>query len=138
MVGLPDVESRARILQKICCKEDLGPDVDLAAFSETLEGYSGSDLKNLCVSAAMEPVREILAKEREENNGDIILTKTSGNGEDEEEEVRALKMSDFAKAREAMSASVNTDSAQVEELNKWNSMYGENGSRKQDALPYFT
>lgn len=28
-----------------------------------LDGYSGSDLRNLCVAAAYQPIREIIAKE---------------------------------------------------------------------------
>jgi SpoVK/Ycf46/Vps4 family AAA+-type ATPase len=151
MVDLPDSGSRARILKKITEKEELAADVDLEALAETLDGYSGSDLRNLCVSAAMEPVREILAAERAANGGEIGgaggLKKSGcggdGNGdsleveEAEEEEVRALEMRDFQKAATSMSASVSEDAPSVAELRKWNATYGENGSRRKEPLAYF-
>ncbi|KAL6545134.1 hypothetical protein OROHE_009799 [Orobanche hederae] len=52
MVGLPDVENKEKILKVILAKEDLNPDVDLRAVAKMTHGYSGSDLKNLCVEAA--------------------------------------------------------------------------------------
>jgi AAA+ superfamily predicted ATPase len=95
MVDLPDTASRARILRKITEREDLAADVDLDSFAETLDGYSGSDLRNLCVSAAMEPVREILAREKAAGDGEVSLN--AKDPDEEEEEVRALRMADFAK-----------------------------------------
>jgi SpoVK/Ycf46/Vps4 family AAA+-type ATPase len=38
--------------------------VDLDALAEMTEGFSGSDLKNLCIAAAYQPIREILEKEK--------------------------------------------------------------------------
>lgn len=156
MVDLPDASSRAGILKKITEKEDLAPSVDLAALAETLEGYSGSDLRNLCVSAAMEPVRDILAAERAANDGEVRLCGPKAEGKkpvdgdatdeddeedekdaEEEETVRALEMRDFEKAASSMSASVSEDAPSVAELRKWNATYGENGSRKKEPLAYF-
>lgn len=134
MVDLPDAASRGRILKKMTEQEDLNADVDLEALAETLDGYSGSDLKNLCISAAMEPVREILAKEKAENGGELKLVPL---GEEEDEDVRAIRMGDFRKAASTMSASISEDSPSVAELRKWNETFGENGSRKKEQLPYF-
>ncbi|CAM6097265.1 unnamed protein product [Calypogeia fissa] len=64
MVNLPDGGNRAKILKVILAKEDLSGDVDLEELSGLTEGYSGSDLKNLCVAAAYRPIREILEKEK--------------------------------------------------------------------------
>ncbi|MFS8014496.1 putative AAA ATPase, AAA+ lid domain-containing protein [Helianthus anomalus] len=41
-----------------------GPDIDHEAVANMTDGYSGSDLKNLCVAVAHFPIREILDKER--------------------------------------------------------------------------
>lgn len=38
-------------------------DVDLDQLAKMTEGFSGSDLKNLCVAAAYQPIREILHAE---------------------------------------------------------------------------
>ncbi|KAL8215895.1 hypothetical protein R6Q57_022732, partial [Mikania cordata] len=64
MVNLPDAPNRAKILKVILAKEDLSPDMDLDAVANMTEGYSGSDLKNLCVTAAHRPIREIIEKEK--------------------------------------------------------------------------
>ncbi|ONL97970.1 AAA-type ATPase family protein [Zea mays] len=66
MVNLPDASNRRKILSVILAKEDLADDVDLEAIANLTEGYSGSDLKNLCVTAAHRPIREILEKEKRE------------------------------------------------------------------------
>ncbi|KAJ0774841.1 putative AAA ATPase, AAA+ lid domain-containing protein [Helianthus annuus] len=41
-----------------------GPDIDHEAVANMTDGYSGSDLKNLCVAVAHFPIREILDKEK--------------------------------------------------------------------------
>ncbi|KAG4401943.1 hypothetical protein GLYMA_02G093300v4 [Glycine max] len=56
--------NRAKILKVILAKEELSPDVDLDAIASMTDGYSGSDLKNLCVTAADRPIKKILGKEK--------------------------------------------------------------------------
>ncbi|KAF5799784.1 hypothetical protein HanXRQr2_Chr07g0308491 [Helianthus annuus] len=41
-----------------------GPDIDHEVAAYMTDGYSGSDLKNLCVAVAHFPIREILDKEK--------------------------------------------------------------------------
>ncbi|KAL6620780.1 hypothetical protein ACP70R_035919 [Stipagrostis hirtigluma subsp. patula] len=65
MVGLPTVESRELILRTLLSKEKVDESIDFKELAAMTEGYSGSDLKNLCVTAAYLPVRELLKKERE-------------------------------------------------------------------------
>ena len=43
--------------------EQLAEDVDLGALADAADGYSGSDLRQLCVAAAMRPVRDLLEAE---------------------------------------------------------------------------
>uniref|UniRef100_R7W6S0 Protein MSP1 n=1 Tax=Aegilops tauschii TaxID=37682 RepID=R7W6S0_AEGTA len=64
MVNLPDASNRRKIISVILAKEDLADDLDLEAIANLTEGYSGSDLKNLCVTAAHLPIRELLEKEK--------------------------------------------------------------------------
>ncbi|XP_070028547.1 outer mitochondrial transmembrane helix translocase-like isoform X3 [Nicotiana sylvestris] len=66
MVNVPDAPNRKKILRVILAKEELAPNVDVEAITNMTEGYSGSDLKNLCVTAAHCPIREILEKEKKE------------------------------------------------------------------------
>ncbi|KAH9786368.1 AAA-type ATPase family protein [Citrus sinensis] len=64
MVNLPDAPNREKIIRVILAKEELASDVDLEGIANMADGYSGSDLKNLCVTAAHCPIREILEKEK--------------------------------------------------------------------------
>ncbi|KAF3680929.1 hypothetical protein FXO38_02059 [Capsicum annuum] len=66
MVNLPDAPNRAKILKVILAKEDLVQDVDLESVASMTDRYSGSDLKNLCATAAYQPIRDILEKEKKE------------------------------------------------------------------------
>ncbi|KAF3436432.1 hypothetical protein FNV43_RR23524 [Rhamnella rubrinervis] len=99
MVNLPDAPNREKILRVILAKEELEPDVDLEAVANMSDGYSGSDLKNLCVTAAHRPIREILEKEKKERtialaeNRPLPALYNSGD-------VRPLKMEDFKCAHE--------------------------------------
>jgi SpoVK/Ycf46/Vps4 family AAA+-type ATPase len=99
MVNLPDASNREKILKVILAKEELGPDVDLDSLANMTDGYSGSDLKNLCVTAAHYPIREILEKEKKEKN----LAKAEGKPEPSlygSEDIRPLSIDDFKSAHE--------------------------------------
>ncbi|XXG79265.1 hypothetical protein AAC387_Pa09g0372 [Persea americana] len=136
MVNLPDAPNREKILQVVLAKEDKAPDVDLEALANMTEGYSGSDLKNLCVTAAYCPIREILEKEKKERS----LALTQGLPEPAlhgSADVRPLNMDDFRYAHDQVCASVSSESRNMSELIQWNDQYGEGGSRKRKALSYF-
>ncbi|GKB09912.1 P-loop containing nucleoside triphosphate hydrolase superfamily protein [Tanacetum coccineum] len=64
MVGLPSVESRESILKTLLAKEEV-ENLEFKELAVMTEGYSGSDLKNLCVTAAYRPVRELLQLEKQ-------------------------------------------------------------------------
>uniref|UniRef100_A0A2P2MTQ0 AAA+ ATPase domain-containing protein n=2 Tax=Rhizophora mucronata TaxID=61149 RepID=A0A2P2MTQ0_RHIMU len=136
MVNLPDAPNREKILRVILAKEDLTPGVDLEAVANISDGYSGSDLKNLCVTAAHCPIREILEREKKERalaaaeNKPLPAPYSSAD-------IRPLKMEDFRYAHEQVCASVSSDSANMSELLQWNDLYGEGGSRKKKSLSYF-
>ncbi|XP_060204425.1 uncharacterized protein LOC132632483 isoform X1 [Lycium barbarum] len=136
MVNLPDAPNRAKILKVILAKEDLSPDVDLDAVASMTDGYSGSDLKNLCVTAAYRPIREILEKEKKEHaaaSAEGRPTPTPCCSAD----IRPLNMDDFKNAHEQVCASVSSESINMTELLQWNELYGEGGSRRKKSLSYF-
>ncbi|KAG1326254.1 hypothetical protein COCNU_01G001880 [Cocos nucifera] len=136
MVNLPDAPNRVKILRVILAKEELAPDVDLEALANMTDGYSGSDLKNLCVTAAHCPIREILEKEKKER----ILALAEGRPLPElhgSDDIRRLSMEDMKYAHEQVCASVSSESTNMSELLQWNELYGEGGSRKKTALSYF-
>ncbi|HUW08453.1 MAG TPA: ATP-binding protein, partial [Anaerolineae bacterium] len=57
-VPLPDVEARERILWLSLQDKPLAPDVPYRGLAETLEGYSGADIVNICVKACSIPFLE--------------------------------------------------------------------------------
>ncbi|XP_041020942.1 uncharacterized protein LOC121262512 isoform X2 [Juglans microcarpa x Juglans regia] len=136
MVNLPDASNREKILGVILAKEELSPDVDLETIANMTDGYSGSDLKNLCVTAAHCPIREILGKEKKEKNAALAENKPLP-ALHSSADVRPLKMEDFKYAHEQVCASVSSESTNMNELLQWNDLYGEGGSRKKRSLSYF-
>ncbi|GAA0162858.1 hypothetical protein LIER_18860 [Lithospermum erythrorhizon] len=136
MVNLPDAHNREKILRVILAKEDLGPNINLEEVANRTKGYSGSDLKNLCVTATHCPIREILKKEEEEKalalaeNRPLPSLKTRPD-------VRPLSMEDFEYAHQQVGASVSSQSATMKALLEWNKLFGVGGSRKEVVLSYF-
>ncbi|KAL9349912.1 hypothetical protein Peur_057167 [Populus x canadensis] len=147
MVGLPSSEHRESILKTLLGKEKV-EGIDFKKLATMTEGYSGSDLKNLCTTAAYRPVRELIQQERlkdlvknqraeaAQKSGEAADTK----GEEKEERVinlRPLTMEDFELAKNQVAASFAAEGASMNELKQWNELYGEGGSRKKQQLAYF-
>lgn len=162
MVGLPDKDNRERILRAILAKEELAEGFDFAEIAAMTEGYSGSDLKNLCTVAAYRPIRELMIKEKKENEKKSALqennselekssdsdalqkeyqmcgdTPVSEKPETSVHSLRPLNMDDMKQARNQVSCSFSSEGAGMAELKEWNELYGEGGSRKKQQLTYF-
>nr|GEX32615.1 P-loop containing nucleoside triphosphate hydrolases superfamily protein [Tanacetum cinerariifolium] len=144
MVGLPSVENRETILKTLLAKEKI-EDLDFKELAVMTEGYSGSDLKNLCVTAAYRPVRELMQEERQKNidKKKSDETKASEDAKDMKEEgesvvkPRHLNMEDMRQAKNQVAASFAGEGSVMGELKQWNDLYGEGGSRKKEQLSYF-
>ncbi|CAI0548158.1 unnamed protein product, partial [Linum tenue] len=152
MVNLPDAPNRAKIMKVILAKEDLSPTVDIDAVASMTDGYSGSDLKNLCVTAAHRPIKEILEKEKKvlcsvsafAQLHSLVQEHAAAEAEGKpppalsgSSDIRPLNMEDFKYAHERVCASVSSESVNMTELLQWNELYGEGGSRRKKALSYF-
>ncbi|KAE8733894.1 Spastin [Hibiscus syriacus] len=147
MVGLPSVESREIILKTLLAKEKV-EDLDYKELATMTEGYSGSDLKNLCVTAAYRPVRELLKQERLKDQEKKRLEEAGKTTEDASETrdnnteervitLRPLTMEDMRQAKNQVAASFSSEGSVMAELKQWNDLYGEGGSRKKEQLTYF-
>ncbi|UCD72886.1 MAG: AAA family ATPase [Candidatus Bathyarchaeota archaeon] len=91
MVPLPDSEARREMFEMYTRGLELGEDVDLKELAETTEGYSGSDIHDLCQAVQMKVVREFF--ETIEN-------------EDDTRKPRMLSLSDFQNVLENRKPSV--------------------------------
>lgn len=147
MVGLPTAENREMILKTLLAKEKV-EDLDFKELAAMTEGYSGSDLKNLCVTAAYRPVRELIQEERKkdmEKKKREEAAKSSEDASETKEEakeervitLRPLNMEDMRQAKNQVAASFASEGSVMNELKQWNDLYGEGGSRKKEQLTYF-
>ncbi|XP_058096599.1 uncharacterized protein LOC131242160 isoform X2 [Magnolia sinica] len=123
-VDLPDAENRMKILRIFLAQENLDSVFRFDELANATEGYSGSDLKNLCIAAAYRPVQELLEEEKQggTNNAPPVL--------------RPLNLDDFIQAKAKVGASVAYDATSMNELRKWNEQYGEGGSRRRSPFGF--
>ncbi|KAK1431615.1 hypothetical protein QVD17_08098 [Tagetes erecta] len=63
-IGIPDCKERADILKVILKGERVEDDIDLDTIAALCEGYTGSDLLELCKQAAYFPIRDLLDDEK--------------------------------------------------------------------------
>ncbi|XP_042504919.1 uncharacterized protein LOC122081748 isoform X2 [Macadamia integrifolia] len=147
MVGLPSTENRELILKTLLAKEKVEEGLDFKELAVMTDGYSGSDLKNLCTTAAYQPVRELIQQEKLkdlERKQRAEKGKTSEEAPETEEpkeerviDLRPLNMEDMRQAKNQVAASFAAGGSIMGELKQWNELYGEGGSRKKEQLSYF-
>lgn len=63
-IGMPDRKERAQILKVILKGETVEENIDFDYLASLCEGYTGSDLLEVCKQAAYFPIRELLDEER--------------------------------------------------------------------------
>ncbi|KAI0237779.1 ATPase family AAA domain-containing protein 1 [Lamellibrachia satsuma] len=93
-VGLPELQSREQILNLILGNEPVKEDVSINKLAVRTQGYSGSDLRELCRNAAIYRLREYskrrrLAKMKDSNTGDDLEDANS---------LRHISVEDFERA----------------------------------------
>lgn len=87
-VGLPNSDQRFRILKLMLKDTKIAPGFSMTSLAEATQGHSGSDLRELCRSAAMVPVREFM---RTAEGNEELLAK----GQLEGFHLRPLVLTDF-------------------------------------------
>lgn len=123
LVDLPVEADREAILRLHLADETLDSTVDLAAIARDTPLYSGSDLKNLSVAAALACVRE-------ENDA---AAQHSGDESYTYPETRTLTKAHFDKAMEEISASISEDMSTLKAIRKFDERYGDRKGRRKKA-----
>ncbi|QSZ36562.1 hypothetical protein DSL72_006442 [Monilinia vaccinii-corymbosi] len=124
LVDLPVEKDRESILKIHLKGEILDESVSLAELAKKTPFYSGSDLKNLSVAAALACIRE-------ENE---IATKHEGDTPYTYPEKRILTKKHFDRAIEEISASISEDMSTLSAIRKFDEKYGDRkGRRKKSA-----
>jgi SpoVK/Ycf46/Vps4 family AAA+-type ATPase len=146
LVDLPTEEDRLAILKLILADEILDPSVNLSALAKRTNLYSGSDLKNACVSAALAAVTE-------EEASTHILTPIEATAREEgpmpepsEAEIptnvepvkRVLSRRHFDKALTEVTASISESMDTIELLRKFDREYGNAKDKKRKLMGFGT
>ncbi|RKF57617.1 putative mitochondrial aaa atpase [Erysiphe neolycopersici] len=158
LIDLPLEKDREAILKIHLKDERLDPSVSLTTLAKMTPFYSGSDLKNLCVAAALACVHEeskmattantaitsTTQHSSTENNKkindtdkrDTEETLSPANTEDHYEfpKIRTLNMSHFRKGIEEISASINEDMSSLKAIKKFDEKYGDRKGRRKKNL----
>lgn len=123
LVDLPVVKDRESILGIHLRDEALDSTVSLQKLAEDTPLYSGSDLKNMCVAAALACVRE---------ENDLQHSK-----KDDENfklpEKRTLSARHFDKALKEISASISEDMSSLAAIRKFDEQFGDRKGRRKRA-----
>lgn len=121
LVDLPVEKDREAILQIHLKDEILDGSISLATLAKNTPFYSGSDLKNLSVAAALACVRE-------ENE---MAAKHTGEEPFVHPSKRILRKEHFDKAMEEISASISEDMSTLSAIRKFDERYGDRKGRRK-------
>ena len=103
LVDMPNKAERNEILQKILKEDKINSNVSFDDLAAELEGYSGSDLRNLCMAAALNALRRLKVGDEKQ----IEISKE-----------------DFVAAKKEIAPSVSSDQQSLMELRDWNKQFG--------------
>ncbi|KAJ8653814.1 hypothetical protein O0I10_010495 [Lichtheimia ornata] len=113
LVDLPKEDDRMEILKLLLRDEE--HEVSLAELAHATEHYSGSDLKNLCVTTALRAVQQEVSSKKK----------------------RILTQAHFDEALKLVRPSSAEDMDSLVEIRKWAAKYGDGGSeRKKQAIGF--
>jgi SpoVK/Ycf46/Vps4 family AAA+-type ATPase len=121
LIDLPTEKDREAILKIHLKDEILDESVSLSKIAKDTPFYSGSDLKNLSVAAALACIRE-------END---IAAKHTGEEPHVYPEKRILTKAHFDRAIEEISASISEDMSTLTAIRKFDEKYGDRKGRKK-------
>jgi SpoVK/Ycf46/Vps4 family AAA+-type ATPase len=106
LIDIPDVRGRASILRIHLREETLAPDVKIGEIASSTPFYTGSDLKNLVVAAALRSVRERASAKSAAAKGKVVgLSKDT----EESDSRRVIRMEHLLKAKNEIRPAVSNE-----------------------------
>jgi len=106
-VPVPDIEARAKVFEINSKGISLADDVDFKTLAELTEGFSGSDIANVCREAIFAPVREL---------------DSSGALDNDEIKARSVRQQDYIDALKNVNPSVSEN--ELVKFDEWENEYG--------------
>lgn len=146
LVDLPDLKTRREIMEVTLANNRLSSEVNLTSIAMQLEGYSGSDIKEVCREAVVRVSHERArmlesGNDASQETGDAlttteffaadVATSIDDAMEQEESPLRAVSVGDFKLAMKKLKASVNDNGREMQKVMEWNSKYGEITEKKR-------
>lgn len=117
LVDLPDLETRKEIMEVTLSENRLDESVNLTKIAESLDGYTGSDLKEVCREAVVKIAHErakLIDSADLSTDADFLFTS-----------VRAVNETDFSDAMKRLRASVDSNGREMQKVLDWNEKFGE-------------
>ena len=137
LVDLPVEQDREAILKIHLKDEILDADVSLSKLASQTPFYSGSDLKNVCVAAALACVREEVDMAVEHNGKLVGKSKDALEAEKYKfAEKRTLCVRHFDKGLDEVSASISQDMSSLNAIRKFDEQYGDRKGRRKKLGSY--
>ena len=131
LVDLPDQATREEMLRVILQRNRVAPEVNLTAVARRLEGYTGSDIREVCREAVVRIAHEESKKLDDAQQG-VVVASVDALGK----RLRPVTKADFDAALEKLSASVAARGRELERVREWNSQFGE--VRKKQKPPHLS
>ncbi|RKP13668.1 P-loop containing nucleoside triphosphate hydrolase protein, partial [Piptocephalis cylindrospora] len=125
LVDLPGLEERKKILDLHLKGEILGEGVTTEWLAQRTDHYSGSDLKHMCVTAALSAVQE-------QEILDLEALRNSSSAQDSapSSPPRVVEMRHVEGALQEVGPSCSDGMSSLVDLRKWDDEYGEGGKRR--------
>jgi ATPase family AAA domain-containing protein 1 len=123
LVDLPDLVTRTEILEVTMQNNRVAKDVNFTKIAEKLEGYTGSDIKEVCREAVVRISHEQASK----------LDKGVGLEDGEIDRLRDVEVNDFERAMKKLKKSVSEKGKELSKVYNWNNEYGELKRKKKKS-----
>ena len=136
LVDLPDLETRREILEVTLAENRLDPSVNLTIIAERLEGYTGSDIKEVCREAVVQISHEqakMLDRGMQgsaDKKGDAFTAAF--------QRLRPVTGEDFEKSLAKLKRSVSDSGRELARVWEWNDEYGEIKRDRKTNIPQLT